>query len=162
MDRVNRILHNEVYVENRYNIELLEKDRIYCKHGEEHALDVARIAMLINLTEQCGLEKETVYAAAILHDIGRAQEYREGKRHEEAGQMIASVILKECLFHQDEIDDIMSAIANHRDKSKINLTKSKLGEIISRADHLSRPCYKCMATQTCKWSYERRNEEIQW
>ena len=55
-----------------------EKDRIYCRHGMEHFLDTARIAYIRSLEENIPVSKDQIYAAALLHDIGKWQQYEDG------------------------------------------------------------------------------------
>ena len=75
-----------------------EKDRIFCRHGMEHLLDVARIAYIENLENNRGISKEIIYGAALLHDIGRYLQYTEGIPHEKAGEELALEILKDSGF----------------------------------------------------------------
>lgn len=42
-----------------------------------HLLDVARIAYIRNLEKGYGFRKDVIYAAAVLHDIGKALQYEE-------------------------------------------------------------------------------------
>ena len=49
-------------------------------------MDVARIAYIENLEAQLGLEKEDIYIAALLHDLGRVDEYESGIGHHIAGR----------------------------------------------------------------------------
>ena len=73
MDRVNRIWRHPVYQEHYKKIQELESERIFCRHTPEHFLDVARLMYIYALEEHLELSKELIYAAALLHDIGRAQ-----------------------------------------------------------------------------------------
>ena len=43
-------------------IEQLEQQRIFCRHGLEHLLDVARIAWILTMEDQLPLDKEIVYS----------------------------------------------------------------------------------------------------
>ena len=88
-----------------------EKDRIFCRHGVEHLLDVARIAYIENLEKNSGLSKEIIYGAALLHDIGRYLQYTEGIPHEKAGADLAGEILKDCGFTGKEQEEILGAIS---------------------------------------------------
>ena len=85
MNYVDRLIQNEKYLETMGQIHEMERQRIYCHHGFNHLLDVARIAYLINLEMEFGYEKEFLYLCALLHDIGRAKEYSTGVSHEKAG-----------------------------------------------------------------------------
>ena len=67
----------------------LESERIFCRHTPEHFLDVARLMYIYALEEHLELPKELIYAAALLHDIGRAQQYQYNIPHDIAGVEIA-------------------------------------------------------------------------
>ena len=89
MERVNRILRNDRYIELAAQTDELEVDRIYCRHGMDHALDVARIATIMAADEGLAVKRDIIYAAALIHDIGRGQQYINGTEHELAGAAIA-------------------------------------------------------------------------
>ena len=71
MKRIQDIFTHPLYQEQLSLLMDAEKDRIFCRHTVEHFLDVARLMYLYNLEDSAGLEKELIYAAAFLHDIGR-------------------------------------------------------------------------------------------
>ena len=98
MIRVQAILEHPTYQENLVKIKAAEENRIFCCHSIIHFLDVARIAMIINIEEEYGLEKELIYATALLHDIGRHVEYFNQTPHEIASSEIAPGILKNAIF----------------------------------------------------------------
>ena len=81
MDRVNQIWRHPVYQEHYKKIQELESERIFCRHTPEHFLDVARLMYIYALEEHLELSKELIYAAALLHDIGRAQQYPVSYTH---------------------------------------------------------------------------------
>ena len=158
MERVNRILNHRTYTDCLEQIRQCEKDRIFCHHDMTHFLDVARLAHLINLEEHMGVSKERIYAAALLHDIGRHLQYREGVSHEIASAQIAPDIMRECGFSEDEIKEITEAIASHRDAA-VKVRKDLIG-LIYRADKLSRSCFGCQAEHLCDWKKEKKNLEL--
>lgn len=160
MDRVNRILEHPLYRECLRKIDEWEKGRIFCGHDSGHLLHVARIAMLLNLEKKAGLEKEAVYAAALLHDVGRFVEYECGEDHSIASAKIAPGILREAGFLEAEIAEITDAIRNHRNKQVAG--EENLRGILYRADKLSRDCYFCEAQKECDWSSEKKNQGIVW
>ena len=84
MERVNKICGHPVWKWHMERLAEYEKDRIFCRHGIEHLLDVARIAYIENLEKNSGISKEIIYGAALLHDIGRYLQYTEGIPHEKA------------------------------------------------------------------------------
>ena len=71
MQRVNLIFRNKTYQLLLRNLDDMEKDRFFCRHTIEHFLDTARIMYIISLEEKLLLPKDIIYAAALLHDIGK-------------------------------------------------------------------------------------------
>lgn len=160
MDRVNRILEDkqyQLYVEKN---EAAEDKRIFCRHNMAHFLDVARIAMLMNVERTLGIGEEIIYAAALLHDIGRFAEYADGTPHEEASAKLAPEILQRCGFTDEEEALICQAIASHRDRTVAG--ESSLSGILYLADKASRACHSCKARTLCKWSEEKKNMIIKY
>lgn len=160
LPRVNKILHHPDYIKYIGEIEELEKDRIFCRHNMEHFISVARIAWILNLKENRGLDREMIYAAALLHDIGRGQEYLTGVRHEEESARLAPPIIESAGFDVSEKEAIISAIATHRDGDFALSHPAGLNAMIYRADKLSRPCYRCMASDKCTKAVEKRNVNL--
>lgn len=134
----------------------LERDRIFCGHGPEHLLDVARLAWIMNLELELGYEKSVVYAAALIHDIGRAMEYRSGLSHEEGSRRLGARILPDCGYGEEEQKLILEAVASHRKVTE----KQDLNRILYRADKMSRLCLACRAEPLCDWSTEKKNMEV--
>ncbi len=146
MQRINCILNDpdfNTYLDKNARSEL---SRIYCVHDRTHALDVARIAYILNLEQRLGLDKETIYAAALLHDIGRWLEYENGEDHAKASARLAEPILHSCGFTAAEGRMITNAIKSHR----LADGASSLVGLLYRADKLSRNCVRCAALGTCK------------
>lgn len=125
-----------------------------------HFLDVARIGMILNLQEGLGIPAELLYGAALLHDIGRHEQYETGIPHEEAGARIAPGILAECGYTAEEIREIEEAIALHRDSGTEK--RADLAGVLYRADKASRACFACQASSQCNWKAVKKNQEIQW
>ncbi len=166
MKRVNDILSDSEFRENLKKIEEFEKDRIYCRHGMNHLLDVARIAGIHALDDGVNIDREVIYAAALLHDIGRACQYETGEDHDKAGVAIAGNILNRCDFDKAEVSLIIDAIAGHRgendnseDLKALNQSDFEiLKRLIKTADNESRLCFMCEAKDSCKWSDSRKNK----
>jgi uncharacterized protein len=148
MARINQLLDQEDYMAYQERIDFLENKRQFCKHGFEHCVNVARIAYAYIL-EQKGkvLLKEVVYAAALLHDIGRWVEYQTGEDHAEASARLALPLLEACNFTHEEITIIVQAIREHRQHSADTLTL--LGNALTLADNWARDCRHCMAQKHC-------------
>ena len=139
MNRVNKILKHKRYREYVRRNEKEEQNRQFCKHGMTHFLDVARIAWHLNVEENAGIDKELIYAAALLHDIGRHLQYTDGIPHEQA---------------------VLSAIGAHRDESVSG--RNGLDGILYRADKLSRPCYWCEREADCNWKQGKKNMKLKY
>lgn len=160
MRRVNNILKNKRYEQLLSQIEELETDRIFCRHNIDHFLDVARIATIMNDDEGLGIERDMVYAAALLHDIGRGQQYINGTAHETASADIAPSILNECGYSDKETEEIVDAIRQHGNE-EVKEQKDLTG-ILYRADKASRKCYRCDAKDKCHKSPDKLVMEIKY
>ena len=148
MDRINRITECVEFRAAIERIDELEKDRIYCKHGIEHLLDTARIAYIISLERGLSFNKETIYAAALLHDIGRSSKSAE---HEKESVKIAIHKLDICGFSKEEKEVVTEAVERHREKDGREDIET-LSDVIREADKLSRVCAYCDAKSGCKWT----------
>lgn len=160
MERFNKILNHDLFIRHLKENEAAEADRRFCRHNMVHLLDVARIAMILNLQEGNFVEKDLIYGAALLHDIGRHVQYENGTPHEIAGAVIAPEILRDCGYDEKETDVIVSAIRTHRTK-EVESEKT-LNGILYRADKASRACFACKAEAECDWKQEKKNLQIKW
>lgn len=158
MQRINRILNLESYKEYLNRNEEAEKERIFCHHDMEHFLHVARIAGILNAEENYGIAGELIYAAALLHDIGRWQQYRDGTPHEKISAHLAYDILLKCGFSREETEMVVTAISQHRN-SEIKEHKD-LNGLLYRADKLSRACFACKAEKECNWKNDKKNKQL--
>ena len=158
MEKIDRIISNDRFKSYLNQLNDLEENRIYCKHGIEHLLDVARLAYIENLEKDLRIDKEIIYATAMLHDLGRVLEYTNGISHDRASAMLAKEILPECGFNLEQTDYICKAICEHRNIEE--LKNEGLCGVIYRADKKSRICFCCDAIKTCKWSREKKNYSI--
>ncbi len=158
MPRLEAVRNHPLYRENYDLLEEAEQKREFCRHQMPHLLDVARIAYILNLERQLGIEKEVIYTAALLHDIGKFGQYRDGIPHEIGGKEIAKQILKDlAVFSEDETCRILQAVGEHR---KSGDGVSLLGSILYESDKLSRACYICEGESACNWSRDKKNMEI--
>lgn len=155
MERVNQICRHPLWRESMEQIRELEQDRIFCRHDTAHCLDVARLAYIENLENHLGLERERIYAAALLHDIGRHLQYLEDMPHEQGSAALAETILADCGFSPEEREEILSAILRHR-RPETKL-QDDLAGLLYRADKASRLCLFCGAAEGCNWSPEKKN-----
>ncbi len=155
MKRVDKILKNELYLSYTSRTDEYEKDRRFCRHDLEHFLAVARIAQILNLKGKHRIEKEWIYAAALLHDIGRFKQYEDGTPHAKVSAALAPEILEQCGFHKKASDSIIEAIRNHGD-ARVSRDRNLSG-ILYRADKLSRSCFACPVRQECDWKGDKKN-----
>lgn len=154
MERADRITKHRLFKECLFKNKEAEKDRIYCCHGFEHFMDVARIGYIVILENSLSIPKEIMYSAALLHDIGRFKQYEDSAHHTLAGAEIAKIILADCGFSKEEIKYITDAILCHGiDTEDI----STLSGVLAYADKKSRMCMQCDAIDTCKWKREEMN-----
>lgn len=153
--RLQRIWDHPLFQKSLLETERLEQNRIFCGHNRAHLLDVARIAYIENLETGANIPKYLIYAAALLHDIGRHLQYTKGVPHHEASARIASKILPECGFSQEDTRRILDAVLSHRDKAAGSA--DGLSGMIYRADKRSRCCFACPAEPECDWSREKKN-----
>ena len=171
MERIDRIWRHPVYQEHFQNLQETERTRVFCRHTLIHFLDTARIAYIINLEEQLGIAKDIIYAAALLHDIGRYRQIADGTPHEIAGAQLCGLIMEECGFTSSETNRIKKAIAHHRGSKTLHTAPKRpadtppeaadpLPELLRRADKLSRSCFDCPASAACNWPEEKRNHRI--
>lgn len=157
-ERVNRICEHPVFLSSLGQIRELEENRIFCRHDLAHLLDVARIAYIENLEKELHISKEMIYAAALLHDIGRHLQYTQNIPHDEGSAMVAEEILKDCGFSEAEQRELCSAIRMHRTRETGGL--NDLAGLLYRADKQSRMCMFCDAEPECDWSMEKKNMEL--
>jgi uncharacterized protein len=208
MKRINKILCHPDFTGTIKHLETLETDRIYCKHGLSHLLDTARIAALLQYQDAQNVrtaqdvpavynvqtaqstksfDLELIYAAALLHDIGRVLQYEQNLPHETAGLPLAEKILKDCDFTASEQKLILDAVLFHRgevpssvgetspgavpssgtgsspepqETDEIKKDADRLRILLHTADRLSRNCFACKASDSCYWQESRKNKGI--
>ncbi len=154
MNRIDAIIQNEIFRAVLHTLAEQEHDRIYCCHGLEHLLDVARVAYIRSLERGIAVRQDVLYAAALLHDIGRSEQYASGTPHEQAGVPLAQQILRDTSYTEEERQDILRCVRSHHCGEE---EQTALQKLICEADKCSRPCYLCAASDTCKWSEQRKN-----
>lgn len=150
MSRIERILNNPSYLEYLRQNEIAEKKRIFCGHSFDHLLAVARLTYIFILEDgNPFITREIAYAAALLHDIGRWQEYSTGLNHAEASADLAGPILTAAGFDRGETDLIKKAIRQHRLSETAAIHRSPLSRALKKADRYSRLCFNCEARDQC-------------
>lgn len=159
MNRINQILFHSQYQDALRQITAWEREREFCRHTIEHFLDVARLAYIRSLEKGLDVKKDVIYAAALLHDIGRYQQYEDGTPHEVASARLAEGILRDCAYSEKERTQIGQAILAHRG-SRGGENADVLGKLLYWADKASRNCFACAAREACHWPDEKMNMEI--
>ena len=152
-----RLLTDPEYLDLLAGIEKAERERIFCGHDLSHFLDVARIARIINCEETLGLDADDIYVSALLHDVGRLQEYEDDTPHDEAGVAIAASFLEKIAYPEVKRAAVLEAVSGHRAAEEAG---TLLTELIRRADKLSRPCFSCPARVKCKWPESQKNKSF--
>ena len=158
MNRVNRILFHAEYQHALEQIKIWERERKFCRHTLAHFLDVARLAYIRSLEKGLDVKKDVIYAAALLHDIGRHKQYEDGTPHEVASADLADKILPDCSYSREEQAQIRQAILGHR-SAQGGECADVLGRLLYRADKASRNCFACAARADCHWPDEKMNME---
>ena len=158
LERVNAICRHPLWRDSVRQIAHLERDRQFCRHDLVHFLDVARLAYIENLERGLGVDKELIYAAALLHDIGRHLQYTRNIPHDQASAQLAEVILTDCGFSQAERTEVEDAILQHRGQQ--DRQREGLAGLLYGADKASRACLFCPAEPECNWSPEKKNMRI--
>ena len=158
MDRLDRLLKDELYRGYLDKNAAAEKNRKFCRHDFQHLVDVARIAYILLLETgeirsfmeendfNLRLAREIIYTAALLHDIGRWKEYAAGEDHAKTGAVLAEELLQKTGFNEKETEIITRGIREHR---RLPEEKSLLGKYLHKADRLSRQCTRCEAADEC-------------
>ena len=75
MNRIDKIIQQPKYTDMLSHLQALETDRIFCRHDISHFMSVARLMWIEVLEQQLSVDREVVYAAALLHDIGRKEQF---------------------------------------------------------------------------------------
>ena len=84
MKRVDAILRHPLFEEKLRLLDELEAERAFCRHDLTHLMDVARLMWIDVLERRLAIDRDVVYAAALLHDLGRAEQMQHGIPHEQA------------------------------------------------------------------------------
>ena len=154
LKRISEILLNKKFIHYMNLIDKYEKDRIFCKHSFEHLVKTAEICYNLSCEYNIDEKKDIIFAAAFMHDLGRAYEYKDGISHEEHSIRISKEILSECEFNQSEIQKICETIGSHRKKCG---NPDTFSDIFYLADKFSRNCPECLAYDDCYWSIKDKS-----
>lgn len=160
LSRLNKLIKLDLYMDCYNEIEKFEEDRIFCRHDFSHFLDVARLSLIYNISENLNLSQEILYTTAFLHDIGRGVQYKENTPHNIASVDISREMLEISGYNDEEISSISFAILNHESFDKANNSNDALSKVLYKADKKSRNCFMCKAENMCKWSLDKKNMKI--
>ena len=148
MEAVQKLIRDPDYLHYLSLTKNYEAGRLYCCHNFSHLLDVARIAWILCLERQIKISRPVVYAAALLHDIGRFAQHEDGKiDHAAESALLAAPLLARYSFSVAEINLIQQAILAHRQAPET--ATDLLGAVLAEADDLSRLCYDCPVQGGC-------------
>lgn len=161
MKRIRSIQSNSLFQEIWEKLQEAEEDRIFCRHTMEHFLDVARLMYIYSLEDAAAIRKDVIYAAALLHDIGRYEQMVHGTPHDVASARLAEEIMKDCGFEKDERTMVQNAILGHRSQESA-ASEDCLTAYLYRADKKSRNCFSCPARAECNWPQEKKNLWIEY
>ena len=156
MKRIDLLFANPEYQNLLEYIKYAERDRKFCRHDIRHFLDMSRLLYIYCLEEGLDIDKELIYAIGLLHDIGRAEQYKSGREHHLAGAECAKKLMPLCGFTNEETQRVAEAILSHRSTESGDI----LARLVYRADKRSRLCFDCPARDECNWPREKMNLEI--
>lgn len=160
MERVHRIQSHPLFQTLWKNLQEAEKTRVFCRHTMEHFLDVARLMYIYALEDGAKLRKDVIYAAALLHDIGRYEQLVSGTPHDIAGARLAGEIMQDCGFTAEEIQSVQGAVSEHRKQDAAGT--EALSTYLYLADKQSRLCFACPVREACIWPEEKKNIWIEY
>lgn len=146
-DRIQCLLANRQFITYMDQNATAEKDRLFCRHGLDHSLAVAEAAVVMAQAQQQPIKDDVVYAAGLLHDIGRWREYAAKEDHALVGSVLAVEILRNCGYNREEEQTVIMAIKHHRNEQNQG---QDLSAVLYRSDKLVRPCSTCQAKKQCK------------
>lgn len=155
-DRIRLIQEHTLFRDLVMKIQSAERERVFCRHTMDHFLDVARLMYIYNMEDRAGMARDVIYAAALLHDIGRYEQITKGIPHDVAGAEIAAEIMQDCGYTGEEIGIVQSAVSAHRDQNSSD-SVNRLAAYLYRADKKSRNCSSCPAQAACNWPEEKKN-----
>ncbi|HEX2926035.1 MAG TPA: HD domain-containing protein [Ruminiclostridium sp.] len=148
MDKVEKILNHPKYKKYIGLNSMSEKDRRFCRHDLQHAIDVARVAYIIALENKYQLSKEIIYVAALLHDIAKWKQYSQKLDHAAEGAVLAREILNDIDMDEHDTEMILDAIGKHRRKEGLN---TPLSTVLYAGDKSCRQCIGCSMVNECNW-----------
>lgn len=160
--QIERLLQHPIYQKRLALLQELEGNRIYCGHDLSHFFAVGRIAETLSKENHLSHSNDVLWASALLHDMGRVEQYQQGISHDKASVAFAREILLSLGWDQADMELVCEAIGSHskrfavKDRWENRTELRSLAEVLSFADHFSRKCYECKGADSCKWPEEER------
>ncbi len=111
--------------------DLAKEKLVSPSHDTQHSLNV--ISYCVELQKRYGGDLKIIIPAAILHDLSRASKER-GKEHSEVSAELATPLLKQCGYSDEEIKKINDVIIQHDDNYRS--LSSQDAKILKDADKL--------------------------
>ena len=161
-EQTKRLLQHPIYQKRLALLQELEGNRIYCGHDLSHFFAVGRIAETLSKENHLPHSNDVLWAAALLHDMGRVEQYQQGISHDKASVAFAREILLSLGWDQADMELVCEAIGSHskrfavKDRWESRTELRSLAEVLSFADHFSRKCYECKGADSCKWPEKER------
>lgn len=161
MKYVERLIRSQTFLDIQKQLDKQEQTRRFCKHGLDHSLDVARIAQLMNLELGFLQEKEEIYLSALLHDLGRVEEYESGIPHQSASFETAKKLLEEIQYPIHLWEPILQRVLEHR---HLNISNEEITKdnFFWFADKRARNCFVCQQKDECNWKTEKKTKTVEW
>lgn len=146
MEMANKILKHPKFIKYLELNAKAERDRRFCCHDLQHAVDTARVAYIIALENKFNLSRDIIYSAALLHDIAKWKQYSSKADHALEGAVLAEQILKDVDMNAQDSELILDAIRSHRTGGENN---SPLGMVLYAGDKACRLCSRCAVIHEC-------------
>lgn len=191
MKRVDAILTDPSFLKRIDAIEEGEVDRVYCKHGMEHILSVARIAYelymelyidwLDNEWHHTDMVKdETInemnddiernfwnkeYMKEIIYSTALLHDIGRCSKYEETmSHREAGPIIARPILERTGFTygEIGNICEAIKLHGKVPKDEGSLAGILYRADKLSRLCFRCPSKDECNWDEEKKNSTLQY
>jgi len=102
-------------------------------HSYDHTLRVLSVSLQIG--KEVGANMRILYAAALLHDIGRPREEKTGVTHALLSGEMSKRVLSKAGYTPQETESVVAAIRTHRFSEGLRPVSLE-GEILSDADKL--------------------------
>ncbi len=124
---------------------------------------MARIAYIRNLEEGLGFDKEMIYAAAVLHDIGKSLQYEEKVPHEIAGERSQGGNTG-LLFRMKRVLDLRMrkrrSVGCQGTPDGLETWADTLEKLLYEATKRPDCVFHVLAEEKCNWNEEKKNMEI--